>query len=172
MKRGLRVLASISVLGMQYAPAMLATAAAQQSIEIWGNRPPPNCNNTGTCIETGSGYSSGGNGGGGGGYIPENEASDTTIAAANGDVCKNALASPKTRSTSSLSDQNQRYEAAMQLFNVIKLSQDLRAITQPYRFVENGVAMVVSGFSITYSDLISKMPQPHDSREQREVGMA
>jgi hypothetical protein len=153
MNRGLRVLASISLVGLSGLPAMMPQVHAQtQTVIITYTRPPPNCNNTGTCIETGSGYSSGGNGGGGGGYIPENEASDTTVAAANGDVCKNRLASPTTRSTHSLSDQNTRYEAAMQLFNAIKLFQDLRAISQPYQFVENGVAMVVSGFAITYSD--------------------
>lgn len=83
MKNGLRVLASISLIGIQAQPALMHAAEAQEVITITGTRDPnPPCPVNATCYSGGGGYSSGGTGGGGGGYIPENEAVLLAAAAA------------------------------------------------------------------------------------------
>jgi hypothetical protein len=65
MKNGLRVLASVAMVGLQASPMFTNISAAQQVITIIGSTCPVNA----TCIP-GSSHS----GGGGGGYIPESEA--------------------------------------------------------------------------------------------------
>jgi hypothetical protein len=162
MKRGLRVLASISLVGLSGLPALMPEVHAQdQTAIITGtrDRPPPNCNNTGTCVETGSGYSSGGNGGGGGGYIPEGEGqnTETQAAATKADVCKNPLATASTRATSSTQNQSERHVAASQLFKAMRVGRALSDVTRPYQAVVNGVATLMDAFEITYSDGASEL---------------
>ena len=84
MRNKVKVLASISLVGIQFAPAIVGSAYAQdQTVVVTAPRPAPTpapCPVDAYCAPGGGGgYSGGGGGGGGGGYIPENEA--TPVAA-------------------------------------------------------------------------------------------
>lgn len=84
MRNGLKVLASISLVGLQAHPVLMNAAQAQQKVIITAPYPPPPapCPSDAYCSSGGDGgygYSGGGSGGGGGGYIPESEASPTPV---------------------------------------------------------------------------------------------